>query len=156
MVTYPESMEQLDVDDSEKSLRIVENYINYICERTDFAMRNMTKAVNAAGISTVEIYILLEAQAQQLATLQSTVNQISGDVTSLKTTVGGANSGLVKAVADLQTAVGDADSGLVKAVADAQSNITAINEAIGDTSTPGTIMYALDDLDRRVTALENE
>ena len=39
------------------------------------------------------------------------------DISSLKTAVGDANSGLVKAVADLQTAVGDANSGLVHDVA---------------------------------------
>jgi len=148
-LTFPEGMERLNVDDVKESLRVVENYIGYMCERTDFAMRNMTKNVEAAGISTVELYILLQAQAQQLATLQTAVNLISGDVTDLKTTVGNASSGLVKAVSDLQTAVGDADSGLVKAVSD-------INAAIGDTATAGTIMYQLDDLDRRVTALEQE
>ena len=172
MVTYPESMERLDVKNPEKSLRIVENYIGYICERTDFAMRNMTKSVSAAGVSTVELYILLQAQQQQLATIQSALNQISGDVTALKTTVGSESSGLVKAVVDLQAAVGDANSGLTKAVSDVQSSVTAlqttvgnansglvkavadINATIGNTSTAGTIMYQLDNLDQRVTALE--
>ena len=130
-LTFPESMEKLDVNNTEKSFNVLQNYIGYMCERTDFSMRNMTKLVNAAGVSSVELYILVQAQAQEIATLQSTVATLTGDVAALKNTVGGASSGLVKAVADIQ-------------------------DAIGDTSTPGTINYKLDDLDQRVTALENE
>ena len=198
-LTFPESMEKLDSHDMDKSLNVLENYIGYICERTDFAMRNMTKTVTSAGISTAEMYILIQAQAQTLATLQSSLNQLTGTVNGLVTTVGNVNSGLVKSVNDLTVAVGDANSGLVKAVGDLTTtvgNLTTtvgdnsgglvksvndldtsvgnlnttvgdnssglvkavndINTAIGDTSTAGTIMYQLDDLDRRVTALEQQ
>jgi len=130
-LTFPESMDALDVNDVSKSLNVLQNYISYICERTDFALRNMTKNVTAAGVSNVELYILVQALRSDFANLQSAVTDISSDVGRLKTEVEDTNSGLIKDVAD-------------------------INAQIGDTSTAGTIMYQLDDLDRRVTALENQ
>ena len=60
------------------------------------------------------------------------IGTLEEDVGNLKTTVGGADSGLVKDVTSLKTTVGGESSGLVKGVAD-------INTEIGDDSTGGTI-----------------
>lgn len=80
----PESMDKLDVQDPSSSLSIVENYIRYMGERIEFAMRNMTKTVSAAGVSSAEIYVLVTAMSNSLSALQSTVNGLSGNVTSLQ------------------------------------------------------------------------
>lgn len=53
----------------------------------------------------------------------TTVEGLSTAVESLKTTVGGADSGLVKDVNDLKNAVGNADSGLTKEVADLKTSV---------------------------------
>ena len=69
----------------------------------------------------------------------TTVEGLSTAVESLKTTVGDADSGLVKDVNDLKTAVGGADSGLVKDVADLKTsvagNTTNIAKNAGDIAT---------------------
>ena len=69
----------------------------------------------------------------------TTVEGLSTAVESLKTTVGDAESGLVKDVNDLKTAVGGADSGLVKDVADLKTsvadNIANIAKNAGDIAT---------------------
>ena len=69
----------------------------------------------------------------------TTVEGLSTAVESLKTTVGGADSGLVKDVNDLKTAVGGADSGLTKKVADLETsvadNTTNIAKNAGDIAT---------------------
>ena len=69
----------------------------------------------------------------------TTVEGLSTAVESLKTTVGDAESGLVKDVNDLKTAVGGADSGLVKDVADLKTsvagNTTNIAKNTGDIAT---------------------
>lgn len=137
-------MDKLDVNDPAAALRVVENYIGYICERTDFAMRNVTRNVTAAGVSSVEILVLISAMQQTLAALQSTVNQLngsvnslSGQVTALRTTVGDANGGLVKNVVDLTASMGNVQGSITTM----QGSITAIQSDI-------------EDLDRRVTALE--
>lgn len=66
----------------------------------------------------------------------TTIEGLSTAVESLKTTVGGADSGLVKDVNDLKTAVGNADSGLTKKVADLETsvagNTTNIAKNTGD------------------------
>ena len=69
----------------------------------------------------------------------TTVEGLSTAVESLKTTVGGADSGLVKDVNDLKTAVGGADSGLTKKVADLETavagNTANITKNAGDITT---------------------
>lgn len=81
----PESMDRLNVEDTKSSLSIIENYIRYMGERIDFSMRNMTKTVSAAGVSSAEIYVLITAMSNTLSALQSTVNGMSGNITSLTT-----------------------------------------------------------------------
>ena len=69
----------------------------------------------------------------------TTVEGLSTAVESLKTTVGDAESGLVKDVNDLKTAVGGVDSGLTKKVADLETsvadNTTNIAKNAGDIAT---------------------
>ena len=89
VAVFPESMDKLNTDDARGSLTIIENYIRYMGERVEFAMRNMTKNVSAAGVSSVETYILLTALQNELATLKSTVNDLNGTVTGLGTQVSG-------------------------------------------------------------------
>lgn len=83
MAVLPESMGKLNVEDVRSSLSIIENYIRYMGERIEFSMRNMTKTVSAAGVSSAEIYVLVTAMSNNLSALQSTVNGMSGQITSL-------------------------------------------------------------------------
>ena len=65
--------------------------------------------------------------ASEVAALQTTVGDADSglvkDVADIKTTVGDSSSGLVKDVSDLQTTVGDSSSGLVKDVSDLQNTV---------------------------------
>lgn len=82
----PENMDKLNVEDVRSSLSIIENYIRYMGERIEFSMRNMTKTVSAAGVSSAEIYVLITAMSNNLSALQSTVNGMSGNIISLTNT----------------------------------------------------------------------
>ena len=82
----PENMDKLNVEDVRASLSIIENYIRYMGERIEFSMRNMTKTVSAAGVSSAEIYVLITAMSNSLSALQSTVNGMSGSITGLTNT----------------------------------------------------------------------
>ena len=83
MAVLPENMDRLNVEDTKSSLSIIENYIRYMGERIEFSMRNVTKSVSAAGVSSAEIYVLVNAMSNTLSALQSTVNGMSGNITSL-------------------------------------------------------------------------
>ena len=94
MAVFPENMDKLSADDVPGSLSIIENYIRYMGERMEFAMRNMTKTVSAAGVSSAEMYILLTA-------LQNTVSAVSSTISDVFLMGGGVNidSGFVVGVA---------------------------------------------------------
>ncbi len=84
MAVFPESMDRLDVKNSAAALSVIENYIRYMCERTEFAVTGVTRNVSAAGVSSAEIYILLQAQGQTLAALESALGQAQGKLTALE------------------------------------------------------------------------
>lgn len=85
MAVLPENMDKLNVEDSKTSLGIIENYIRYMGERIEFSMRNVTKTVSAAGVSSAEIYVLVTAMSNNLSALTSVVNGLSGNINSLTT-----------------------------------------------------------------------
>lgn len=80
MAVFPETMKKLNVEDTTRSLTAIENYIAYMTERIEFSMRNMTRIITEAGVSPVEMYILIQAQAQILADLQSSLALVQADV----------------------------------------------------------------------------
>jgi peptidoglycan hydrolase CwlO-like protein len=133
MIVLPESMNKIDVEDSERALSTIDNYIRYMCERIEFAMRNVTKNVSDAGVSSAEMYVLLVALqntvsevSSRLSTLTGTVNTMQGTLTSLQDTV-----------SELSTNV----SSLSTELSTANSNISALQTSINS-------------LDERVKALE--
>ena len=141
MAVFPEQMSKIDPQDPQTAAAVIDQYIRYMTERIEFSMRNVTKSVSAAGVSNAEIYVLLQAQAQQLAALQSAVNQISGQVSSIGTIVG-----------TLQTTV----SGLQSSVNTINGQITTLQADVGSLQTSvNTINGQISSLDERVTALEN-
>jgi methyl-accepting chemotaxis protein len=112
MIVLPESMNRIDVEDSERALSTIDNYIRYMCERIEFAMRNVTKNVSDAGVSSAEMYVLLVALqntvsevSSRLSTLTGTVNTMQGTINSLSTELSTANSN----ISALQTSINSLD-----------------------------------------------
>lgn len=113
----PENMDKLNVEDTRSSLSIIENYIRYMGERIEFSMRNMTKTVSAAGISSAEIYVLITAMSNNLSALQSTVNGMSGNITSLTNTQTSMQTALEQVQAkleEMQTQLDDLEGRVAK------------------------------------------
>lgn len=102
MAVFPENMERLDLNDTRGSLATIQDYIRYMTERIEFSMRNMTKTVSEAGVSSAEVYMQLQELAQAMAALASTVNALSGNITSLQGTVSALNE-RVTALENAQT-----------------------------------------------------
>lgn len=113
----PENMDKLNVEDVRSSLSIIENYIRYMGERIEFSMRNMTKTVSAAGVSSAEIYVLITAMSNNLSALQSTVNGMSGNITSLTNTQTSMQAALEQVQAkleEMQTQLDDLEGRVAK------------------------------------------
>ena len=87
MIVFPESLNKLPKGNPEEALRMVEQYIKYMCQRTDWAMGNVTKNVSKAGISSAEMYILLMALQNTVSALQSTVNSQGASISALTQSV---------------------------------------------------------------------
>ena len=84
MAVFPESMKKLNVEDTSRSLTAIENYIAYMTERIEFSMRNLTRVINEAGVSPLELLVLIQAQAQVLADVQSSLALTQAAVTELQ------------------------------------------------------------------------
>jgi uncharacterized protein YoxC len=101
MAVLPESMDKLNVDDAPGSLSTIENYIRYMGERIEFSLRNVTRNVSEAGVSSAEMYVLITAMQNSMSALQSTVNGLTGSVNTLS----GQITALQDKVADIEGSV---------------------------------------------------
>lgn len=124
---------------------------------------------SARAIASEEVAKIVAGADTAYDTLKEISDWISGhttdaatmnsDINALKTTVGGADSGLVKDTADLKTAVGDATKGLTKDVADLKKDLDA-NDSTSFKFTTNQHLANLDNeqtaQDEKITALETK
>ena len=83
MIVFPESMNTLPKGRTEESLSTMESYINYMKQRVEWAMGNVSRSVSSAGTSSAEMYILLTALQNTVSALQSTVNSQGASISAL-------------------------------------------------------------------------
>lgn len=134
MAVFPESMNRLNPDDTAGSLNTLESYVNYITERVEFAMRNMTRNVSEAGTSSVEVLLLLQEMAGTVSQLASQVNAMNGQINT----------------------IGSELSTVKQKVTGIESQITTLNGQVsGLQGNVNTMSGQIAALDARVSALEN-
>lgn len=90
MAVFPQSMSRIDPEDSEKSLRTIENHLRYMQERIEFSITNVARSVNSAGASSAEMFLLLKDLQNIVSAVSSTVEGISREMTNVKQDVGNA------------------------------------------------------------------
>lgn len=134
MIVFPESINAIPKSDPENAFRIIEDYIRYMCQRTDWAISNVGKTVSAAGVSSTETYMLLQTLQNTVSALQSTVNSQGSSISALLQSV---------------TTLGNDYAELAGRVSKMESKYTALELRMGETEKK----YAA--LEQRVTALEN-
>lgn len=134
MIVFPESINAIPKSDPGDAFRIIEDYIRYMCQRTDWAISNVGKSVSAAGVSSTETYMLLTTLQNTVSALQSTVNSQGSSISALLQSV---------------TTLGNDYAELAGRVSKTEAKYTALEQRVGETETK----YAA--LEQRVTALEN-
>lgn len=134
MIVFPESINAIPKSDPENAFRIIEDYIRYMCQRTDWAISNVGKTVSAAGVSSTETYMLLQCLQNTVSALQSTVNSQGSSISALLQSV---------------TTLGNDYAELAGRVSKTESKYTALELRMGETEKK----YAA--LEQRVAALEN-
>lgn len=134
MIVFPESINAIPKSDPEDAFRIIEDYIRYMCQRTDWAISNVGKTVSAAGVSSTETYMLLQTLQNTVSALQSTVNSQGSSISALLQSV---------------TTLGNDYAELAGRVSKMESKYTALELRMGETEKK----YAA--LEQRVAALEN-
>ncbi len=134
MIVFPESINAIPKSDPEEAFRIIEDYIRYMCQRTDWAISNVGKTVSAAGVSSTETYMLLQTLQNTVSALQSTVNSQGSSISALLQSV---------------TTLGNDYAELAGRVSKTEAKYTALELRVGETEKK----YAA--LEQRVAALEN-
>lgn len=134
MIVFPESINAIPKSNPEDAFRIIEDYIRYMCQRTDWAISNVGKTVSAAGVSSTETYMLLQTLQNTVSALQSTVNSQGSSISALLQSV---------------TTLGNDYAELAGRVSKTEAKYTALELRVGETEKK----YAA--LELRVAALEN-
>lgn len=107
MAVFPENMNKLDVTNTAGSLSIIENYIRYMTERMEFSTSNMTRTVSDAGVSTVEVMMMLQEVTGALSEVSSALNKMIGDITALNTRVTTLNNSVTEQNTKMKTIQND-------------------------------------------------
>lgn len=89
VAVYPERMDQIDPADVEASLRTLETYIHYICERTEFALTNTFRTTSGLGSSAQEVALTLQEAVDNLSAVSSQLADAQTNITRLQDDVGG-------------------------------------------------------------------
>ncbi len=134
MIVFPESINAIPKSNPEDAFRIIEDYIRYMCQRTDWAISNVGKTVSAAGVSSTETYMLLQTLQNTVSALQSTVNSQGSSISALLQSA---------------TTLGNDYAELAGRVSKTEAKYTALELRVGETEKK----YAA--LEQRVAALEN-
>ena len=81
---FPERMNPINPEDVNASLRTLENYIHYICERTEYALTNSFRTANGLGASAGAIAIALDTATQNVTSLESAIRDVQTDIAGLQ------------------------------------------------------------------------
>ena len=111
MAVLPEQMNRLNVDDARGSLRALESYIRYMCERIEHSFSHMNRAA-AAG------------QSADIAELQNAVAQLSSQISTLQAPITALQSKQVEIEGKMET--------IETAQTDMQSAITELQGSLDD------------------------
>ena len=131
---FPERMDKLDPEDVNASLRTIETYIHYICERTEYAVTNTFRTTNGLGSSSQAIALVLQEAVDNLAALTGQVGALASAV-----------NGKVDKVEGMGLSHND--------YTDSEKALLASLTGIGNTISQ--IQDDITNLDERVTALEH-
>lgn len=137
MQVYPESFNQLDLSNLRKAVAQIDNYIRYMCERSDYAITTMGKS---NGTSVAEITERLSHAEGTLQSISSQVSDMSGKIAQLISTVDYIDE-------TLQDLIGTVTE-LAETVDDILENMSDVITDIEDIKNDITLLQS------RVTALE--
>lgn len=129
---FPERMDKLDPEDVNASLRTIESYIHYICERTEFALTNTFRTTTGLGSSAEAVSLVLEKAVNDIASLEGEMGTVQSDL-----------NGKVDKAEGMGLSHNDYTDSEKASLASLSDAVSQIREDITD-------------LDERVTALEQE
>lgn len=103
---FPERMNKLDTADVNSSLRTLESYVNYMVERTEFAITNTFRTTTGLGSSAEAVALVLQETADKVASLSSDVNAMQGSLRDILDSLGT----LTEALSAAQASITDLDA----------------------------------------------
>lgn len=132
---FPESMNKIDYSDVNGALRIMSNYIDYMCQRVDYTYGQLFKDITGSGVLSVPIAMAVSEMQKDLKIMSSQLAGAAAEATSALNkanrallAIGDENSGIIKDIDDITTAIGSDEAGHESGILGA---IKAINTAIG-------------------------
>ena len=94
--TFPEKLDKINYDDLKSGVQQLEAYIRYMCERTDFAVANVTKVAAKAGNIGSDVIVQIQELEKSVSALKSQVSGLSGSITGINNKLEEINDALEK------------------------------------------------------------
>lgn len=69
-------MQKINPAETARSIRTIDNYIRYMCERIEFSMRSHSGRESGGEYTAESIYDLLQTTTETVANMQETLNDL--------------------------------------------------------------------------------
>lgn len=81
--TFPETLDKIDYTNLKSAVQQIEAYMRYMCERTDFAIANVTKVAAKSGNIGADVLLQLQNLQNDVSTVKNNVNSITAQITGI-------------------------------------------------------------------------
>lgn len=80
---FPEKMNQVDLNNLKEAVKVMEAYMRYMCERTEYAVNNVSKTAAKAGNIGTEYILQLEKLQNDYSILSNNINLVAADLANV-------------------------------------------------------------------------
>ena len=77
---FPEKMNKVDFNNLKDAVKVMEAYMRYMCERTEYAVNNVSKVAAKAGNIGTEYIVQLENMQNEYSVLSNNINLVTADL----------------------------------------------------------------------------
>lgn len=77
---FPEKMNKVDFNNLKDAVKVMESYMRYMCERTEYAVNNVSKTAAKAGNIGTEYILQMEKLQNDYSILSNNINLVAADL----------------------------------------------------------------------------
>lgn len=125
---FPEKLDKINYDNLKSAVQQIEAYMRYMCERTDFAVTNVTKVAAKSGNIGAEMVLSLQKMETDVGVIKSQLAGMTGSITGVLNRM----EETEKNTAELSQKVTQIEADIKDSFTEIQTKLTSIDDKLID------------------------